>query len=832
MNKSLIIIFSVLLSLLLVIMGISFFFFSQRGNDMLKPYLKQELEQQIGLPVKISTFKLESGTSRLDMVINKQLIVRVVVNYSLWDQSFEGIYHVKADKLFYNDVQLRQADIKGNFKGFAEDIYVDGKGTVLDAEADYRLRVIDNLPQKLEVNIKGMQLAEVLQVVGQPALAQGKIDVEINMPNIGEDPTNGYGHIVLNKAYFNHKLVKKLYDYPLPKKSYVSGTVDATLEGKNIELVADAQSNLFEVQIKNASLNILSKQLMADYRLDVKNMRILTQNKLAGTFKLEGEVQVQEDEVQATGKSNSLGGELRFTAGKTSKITFEKLALEKLLYLLKQPNYAKGELNGTVVLDDSSMNSGTYVLSIDKGTLESRSIAKMFGYKISAKNSFSLQSEGKIANKKLMANATLHSTLSDATLSEIKYDLAQKVLVSNYDVLLHDVRAFMPASKVSKDTVISAKGMLKFTDRLSISGVMKGLGKKLAFNYDGNTAKIDAYQLFIGKILALSALPVYVKGMVDSKVVLSNLEPLDGTFSFKSTNLVTQPKEMKKLTGKALKLKIALDTSGTLKKGKGYIKTKMKTSMGNLSLKNMVYDIQNNVFKSDYTLNIPNLKKIYPLIDKKLNGALVLNGQLSKGKALKVTGVTKSLGGQINYTLLGDRLSSKISTVPLINILGTLGYKKIFLGQASGTANYNLQKQLGIVDLSIASFQIKPSTLTNTIKMFLGKDPSRIIFSSTQFHSNIKKNIVTYMLRAKGARRSLDISSGRINTINNTHTAKFKFVYEKHIVYGKIKGTLDNPKVTLDTTSLLKDKVKDKLKNKLEKELGGKAGELLKGLSF
>ena len=832
MNKLLIIILSILLFLLLVVAGLFLFTFSQAGNDMLKPYLKQELERKMGLPVEVSGFKLESGASSLDMVINKQVVVNVVTNYDLWDQSFEGMYQIKANGFAYGDVKLREADIKGNFKGVAENIYVDGKGTTLDAKVDYRFKIIDNLPQQIVVSMKGVELSEVLQLSGQPALAHGKMDVEINMPNIDEDTASGDGHVVLKKAYFNRKLVKKLYAYTLPGKSYVNGRIDATLEGKNVKLLGNMQSNLFVVQINNALMDMVSGQLTAGYHMDIKDMRILTKNKLAGPFKLEGKVKVQDKEVQATGKSNSLGGEVHFSVEEMAKITFEKLALEKLLFLLKQPPYAKGEVSGTVMLDDISKESGTYVLHIDKGVLEHKTIKKMFRYHIPAKNSFSLESEGKIADKNLTASVTVHSTLSDVTLSALKYDFVQKTLISNYHILLHDVNVFVPAVQVRKGTAVSAEGLLKLTDKISVSGVTNGLGKRVAFSYDGTMVKVDTSQLFVEKALALAGLPVYAKGTIDSQVVLANLKAPEGTFSLQSANLVTQPKEIKKLMGKALKVTMALDTSGTFKKGKGYIDAKMKTSLGNLSLDNMVYDTQNNTFKSAYMLDIPNLTKLHTLIDRKLYGPLVLSGRLTKEKTLKATGVTTSLGGKLNYTLIGDNLSGKISSVPLTNILGTLGYKKNFLGQASGKWKYHLKQKSGVVDLDIASFQLKPSTLTNTIKMFLGKDPARVIFSSTKFHANIKGGITDYSLLAKGTRSSIEIRNGRINTANNAHTATFKFVYEKYRVNGKIKGTLDNPKVTLDTASLLKDKLDDGLKDKLDKALGEKAGEFLKGLSF
>ncbi|MCW8821521.1 MAG: hypothetical protein OQK45_04765, partial [Sulfurovum sp.] len=463
MKKLLIILLSILLFVLLGIAGIFLFSFSQAGNDMLKPYIQQKLEKEIGLPVELNTFKLESGTSSLDMIINKQANVRVVTQYNLWSQSFEGIYHIKADTFTYQDRKLKDVDIKGNFKGVSEDIYIDGNGTTLAAKVDYRLNVIDNLPQKIVVNMKGAQFAEVLQLLGHPALAEGKIDVEINMPDIGEDTATGYGHIVLNKAYFNRTLVEELYDYTLPEKSYVNGTVDANLEGKQVKVTGDVQSDLFMLQIKNALVDMVSEQLTAAYSLDVKDMRILTKNKLAGVLKVDGKVEKKDKKMLITGTSHSLGGELQFSVDKMAKITFDKLSMEKLLSLLKQPDYVKGELSGTVILDDVKTKSGTYALNIDKGSLKAKAIEKMSRYHIPAENAFTLRSEGKIVNKNLTADATIHSTLSDLTLSALKYDLEKKVLVSNYDLLIHDVNMFVPKAKVEKGTAVSAKGALKFT---------------------------------------------------------------------------------------------------------------------------------------------------------------------------------------------------------------------------------------------------------------------------------------------------------------------------------------------------------------------------------
>jgi hypothetical protein len=744
-------------------------------------------------------------------------------------------------------MKVKKADIKGRFKYMPEDVYVDGKGTALDAQVYYRLNIIDDLPQQILLNIKDAQLSEVLQVAGHPDIAEGKIDVKVNIPDIGGDRENIYGYIELKKSYFKSARVKELYDYTLPKKSYVHGRIDGTLEGENIKLAGDVQSNLFTLQIKNALVSLFSEDWSAEYDLDVKDMRILTKNKLAGLLDLKGKVTGVGKRVEGSAKSNSLGGDIQFSSYQIANITLNNIEVEKVLSLLKQPDYAKGKLNGTVSLkwypSDSAKvgrvvswhkwSNASYDLRVDKGVLKPKAIEKMSRYKIPVKNSFSLESKGKIAHKNLTATASVNSTLTDVTLSSLKHDFEKKVWTSNYDILLHDVNALISQSKVEKKRSVSIEGQLEFTDKLSISGTTKGLGKKVAFSYDSQTARVDASQLVIEKLLALAGVPIYAKGTLDSQLVLTNLEPSEGTFTLKTTKLVTEPDTMKKLIGDPLKVDIAVDSSGTFKEGKGLINTKVKSALANISLDNTVIDTEKKMFRGSYLLDIPDLKKLHKVIDQKLYGPLVLKGEWSKDKKLtKVTGETTTLGGKIDYRLTGDNLSSTINNVPLENILGMLGHKQDFLGKAFGKGKYNLKKKLGVVDLDIKSFQIKPSQITNTIKMVIGKDPARVIFDSTKFHADIKGKVTYYTLHAVGSKSSIDITEGRIDKINNTNTAKFKFVYEKYTVHGKIYGTRDNPKVTIDTSAILKEKIDEQLQDKLDKALGGKAGELLRGLKF
>ena len=835
MNKILLVLFSILLLLLLTVTGTLFYAFSASGNDMLKVYIQDELEEKIGLPVDVRKFTLEAGKSRLIVRINKEADVEVVTNYDLLAQSFQGIYHIKAKNFHYEKMVLREADIQGHFKGVAEDIVVDGRGTALDAHLAYRFRVLEQKPKDIEANVKGLALAEVLELAGRAPLAKGKIDIDIKMPDIGKEFASGYGHIVLDKAFFNTKLVQKLYDFTVPKKSYLSGNMDVELKGNKLNILADAKSNLFTLKIENASFDLEKQKVFANYVMDVKEMAILTKNKLSGPLKVLGIVEGDKKKYHLTGSSHSLGGTLLFDMAEQSKFHFENLEISKILTLTKQPPYAKGVLNGSGDVS-KDFQSGRYDIKIDKGHFGAKAIEKQFKYQIPSVNSFSLSAKGKIVQKVLDSEMTLKSTLSDVKLSDVVYDIEKKKLDADYDVFLPNIGLLMPNNKAVKRGYLRLKGEVKLDKTLFVKGQAKGLGEKLDFSYAGKSVTVDARDLFVEKLLSLSALPRYVKGKLSSSVNVTNIETLDGTFSFRSDNLVTQPNVMERLIGKKLNMKIALQSKGKLKSGKAYLNVDLKTSMGTLNLDNIVLEIKNSTFKSSYVLDIPALEKTYALTEKKLYGPMLLMGSIVEKNGLNVTGTTSSLGGKIDYTLEKNIFSSKIIKVPVENILGLLGHKKIVQGDAHGTVTYDLKKKAGVVDLDITSFQIKSSSTTKTVKMFIGKDPARIIYTSTKLHATLNGDVTRYTLIAKGSRSSIEITDGKIDKANDRHTAKFKFVYEKYVVTGTIGGSVAHPSVMVDPASFMQSKTGEKIQKKLDKALGGDMGKavggFLKGLKF
>lgn len=131
-----------LISLLILIIFLAGLLFTQTGNDIVKPYLKAELETQTGLPVEVDLFKLRYDSTEIKIVVNNALNVNIISSFNLLDLSFDGTYKLYANNFIYDKVNLKEANINGEFKGVPSDILVNGKGTSFEAPLNYYLRVL------------------------------------------------------------------------------------------------------------------------------------------------------------------------------------------------------------------------------------------------------------------------------------------------------------------------------------------------------------------------------------------------------------------------------------------------------------------------------------------------------------------------------------------------------------------------------------------------------------------------------------------------------------------------------------------------------------------
>jgi len=834
MNKLLIYFLSSIIVLLSLLIAFRFFIFSEVGNTTVKTYLQSTLKEQLSMPVKVYDFSLDEKKMKFSININESMQIDVITQYNMLTQYFAGVYYLKAKNFEYEGFHLRDANLSGRFKGRRNNMQIQGQGELLAANLVYRFHLKNKSFKHIEAKIKGLKSKEIFGIISEDPLFFGVVDLDINLPKLGKDIAKGSGTIVLHKALFDIEHIKNTYDISLPPLSAVSGRIDMKLEGKKLLFSSHSQSNIFTLAVEDAIFDVDKNHLDASYVLNMKNLELFTKNTLLGAFSVKGTMLAEQEKYKILGHSSSWGGSLGFEISETSSLKLENIHLDKLLYAMKKLPYAKGLVSGDMTYFKEG-KKGQYTLNISQGIFLADTIDKALGYQIPSMNTFGVQSHGFIRKDVIDFQTNLKSSIVDIALKDANYDIYQQKLQTNYTLFLPNMGLILPNNKAVKRGYISAKGHATFDDTLNIHGKANGLGGSIDFVYDDNQAKIEAPEVFIQKIFSLASLSRYFTGKIKTKIALNDVRKQEGNFSFSSDNLRTQARMIEKLLGKKIAIKMRLKSEGEIKEGNITASTSLESDIANLYLNQMHIDSQEKRLNSPYILDIPELKNAYALIGKKLYGPMKFRGKMSYGEILKIEGKTDSLGGEIFYQWLDKNITSQIKKVSLENILLLLGHEPIVGGEVLGAVRYHLKTKEGEVQIVIHNFHLNRSSQTAKLKLLIGKDPTRILYTDTTFSANINGDITEYTLHALGTHSSITIQ-GILDKSKDSHKGTFTFVYEEYEIEGNITGSIAKPKLNLDFSAIMDNQMGEKIQNKLNHALGddmGKAiGGFLKGLKL
>ena len=338
-----------LITLLVLIIVIAGILFTQTGNDLVKPYLKAELEKQIGLPVEVDTFKLRYDHTLLKLVIDKGLKVDVASAFNLLTQSFDGTYKVGAKNFIYEGLSLDQANINGEFKGVPDDLRVNGKGTSFNAPLTYDLRVVEGEAQEITFYIKALKLSDIFALAKQPALAKGLVEANLTIPTLVKDKLAADVNINLSDVTFNDALMKKIYNISLPEAFLLQGNIDAKMREKNVIGSVTMQSDIADVNLSAVNVDMQSKHISAEYLiniLDLKSLSSLLHTKVDGLLVLKGKVE-KTDTLKVTGSTDSLGGKVKYAlANKDFTAKLSAMPMQNMLKMFQFPAFIDANTTG------------------------------------------------------------------------------------------------------------------------------------------------------------------------------------------------------------------------------------------------------------------------------------------------------------------------------------------------------------------------------------------------------------------------------------------------------------------------------------------------------
>jgi len=575
-------------------------------------------------------------------------------------------------------------------------------------------------------------------------------------------------------------------------------------------------------------IEILNKNFNLDYTLhakEIKSEAITIQEDIH----INGTAKGNLENIDITGKGSAFKSNISYALSlidknpKNIKFDMENANIEEILAVTGQKPYAKGFMTLHVDMPelDPEHPQGNATLKIDKGTLNANMLQKDLNISLPHDTPYSADFVFTAKGDSISVEGKVLSTLANLKLTNGAYNLKTQNLFSQYNLLIPDL------SKLRSLTGTALKGKLRINGQvahkdgaLSASGLTHSFGGETTFSYQGDTLKAKLSNVKTATLLHVLDQPNYANGTTNANLTLTSLKALIGTFDLQ-TKGAANTSVIKKVSDINLGKKFIFNgtTNGQIKNKKVFTKVKMKTTMANIDMTDMVYDIKPAVLRSKYRIYIPDLGRLKPLTGKRYRGDMHINGDLTKAKDLVVTGHGKEFDGSIDFKLVNDNLKANVKGATVSKVMHMLNYPQVLEAISQAKIDHNIASGKGKVDASLDNARILPNTLTKLLKELVKIDLTRERYNNARFLANISQKIINFRFDAQNKNSHFKINKGVLNRISGAINAAVDIRIKNKDLKATIRGTIDKPRIELDASDYLKSKVEKKAERLIEKKL-------------
>ncbi len=459
--------------------------------------------------------------------------------------------------------------------------------------------------------------------------------------------------------------------------------------------------------------------------------------------------------------------------------------------------------------------------------------------------------DGKFEVKEFLlttSNIKFVASIDDNSKIDIIGNLAllEKKVDLNYEINIKDLSKLEKYTKQKLNGQFFTKGTVVGDEKLTeVKGISDIFESKTTYDLKLTDFKPSNIDFFIDNAKIKTLLytlnqPVLANGNLSIKgnIKNTNISTLDGII----TTTIKDGKVNNEVVNKAFNqnLKKTLEFKGdiltTLQPNKAISKINFFTTMANLMMKEAIVNLNTMKINSDYLINISDLSKLYDVTQTKMRGMLNVAGDLEKTTtSTKVTGNSNLLDGVLYFELLDDDFKADIKQINIQKLTYMMYYPEFFTSKADVNFVYNLNKQKGEILGHLTNGQFLANEYSKLINTFAKFDITREIYEKVDLKSNIDKKVISSTINMKSKLTSIDVTKSIINLDKSTIDALINTKLKGISFNTTVQGDLSSPKISIDTTELLKIKLKEesekaikkhskKLEEKLKEKLGEKAG--------
>ncbi len=330
--------------------------------------------------------------------------------------------------------------LSGSAKGDKEKLLVDGVSDIAASNTTFSAILKEFQPRSVKASIKNMKLQNVLYMVKQPHYTDGYFSLSADISDARAKSLQGIVTTRVKEGLLNSKFLTKEYEFKskMPVTRYTLKT-ETKLDGNIANTKVDLLSNLANLNIKEAKLDLSDASIVSDYLVKVHNLDnlyFITDRHLKGSITANGELHKAKD-LDFSAYSSIAGGKLVAKLHNDDfKANINSMQTLDILDMLIYPEIFKSSING-VVDYNLAQKKGTFKGELKDGKFTKNQVldlAKQYASTDLYKETFLGDINADINKEHITASLDLKSNRSYIKTKNTKLNSKTKRISSKLDI--------------------------------------------------------------------------------------------------------------------------------------------------------------------------------------------------------------------------------------------------------------------------------------------------------------------------------------------------------------------------------------------------------------
>lgn len=487
--------------------------FTQFGNSLMTPMLETKLSQNVGKEVKINHFSLRPSSLDVGLTIDKSSLFYLKGGFNLFTQAFDMEFKTALNNITLEPITIGSPmTLEGKAKGDSKTFALVAKGNALRGFIDMDVKGTPEALHVSKVTLKGIDVKELLALLGKPAYAQGLVDVTMDIKELTQTNALGEALLNINALRVDEALVAKDFKVDLPKALSLKGTLHSSLQGKSILSRLDLLSSLAAIKTDKTTYDLATQALHSDFRihaLDFSALEPVVKMPLFGKASFDGIVNYSPKGYDVVVNSDIFEGKTTIKIVNDSlEADANALKVDRILALIGQKAYAKGEVHVQAKLKSLQNLSGAMTHRISNGSVNTALVNQDFNQTLPATLNYTLEGDTSLEKDRTKTNATLNSSLAKLSLKELTYDMKASALNAPYSLDVPDLMALKTIAKRTLKGKVRVDGVVKSApEKLYVDGASEIFGGHLNFSLDNDLFKASLKKAQLPSVMAMLDYP-------------------------------------------------------------------------------------------------------------------------------------------------------------------------------------------------------------------------------------------------------------------------------------------------------------------------------------